>query len=264
MTTVGLPSTRALPRWRPLVTVASIVLAGALLVGALLGSPVLLVVDAVVMACLVFGWVVMLGLPGFQGTTVVLAVGAVASMVGGSVFARDGLLWLSASVALVTLLAFVHQLARRDGRPRLVESISASVTGIVLLSSGASLLPLLAVPGGPASAVTVMAAVCAGGLGDLGGRWGWPLKVCALASVVLGAAAGAIATGIMPGHGLGPVLAALVGGLAGGASHAVRQVQAVLPQIGSPRAQLASAAASVLSVGLFTHVATVLVTHVAW
>lgn len=232
------------------------VLSVVLIVGTRFGFPVATVASAAVMACLVSGWALLLGLPSHQGTTAVLGVGAVAVLVGGSLFAQDGLLWLSASVALVTLLAFVHQLARGDGRPQLVESISASVTGIVLLASGASLLPAIAAPAGRSAVLVVLAAVLAAAMADVGGRWGLSLRTCAVASVILGGgAAAAVAAWAVTG-GPAPALAALVGGLAGGASHAVRQVNSVLPRMPARRAQLASAAASVLAVGLFTHVAT--------
>lgn len=241
--------------WRPLVTAATAAMAALLLVATLGGHTVLLPASALTMACLVGGWVIMLDPPSYRGTTLVLALGAVAVLVGGSLFAQDGLLWLSASVALVTLLAFVHQLARRDGRPRLVESISASVTGIVLLSSGASLLTVSTADSGRRAVVMVMAAVLAGSLADVGTRWTWGMVPCAVVAVGLGALAAVAVSAAMGAGGWALLLAIVVGGLSSGSSHAVRQVQSVLPRQVSRRAQVSGAAASVLAVGLFTHVA---------
>lgn len=242
--------------WRPLVPVSTMILAGALMVAAGAGTPLLTVVSAVVMLCLVVGWVALVDPPSYRGTTVVLLVGAVAVLIGGSLFAQDGLLWLAASVGLVTLLAFIHQLTRRGGRPRLVESISASITGIVLLASGASLLPVASTVVGRESATAVMAAVLVGSLADAGIRFDWTLLVSAAVAVVLGAGAAVLVSVVLGMTLLHPLAAAVVGALAGGSSHAVRQVQSVLPRLSLRRAQISGAAASVLAVGLFTHVAT--------
>ena len=78
-----------------------------------------------------------------RGTTSVLAFGTVAAVLTGALTRTDPFLrWMPAALALSMLVAFLHQLLRRDGRPRLVESVVSVVTGLAVVVSGACLVPL--------------------------------------------------------------------------------------------------------------------------
>jgi hypothetical protein len=85
-----------------------------------------------------YGWTRLLQVPvGWGVGWVVTATGAVGALVvalGG----EEALVWIPVTFALGIIAAFVHQMGRQDGRPRLVESVSATVTGqaVVLLGTG--------------------------------------------------------------------------------------------------------------------------------
>jgi hypothetical protein len=225
-------------------------LAALLIGGALLGPWALTAASLAPMAAMIGGWAWLLALPTPRGTTWVLALSA-AAVVAVAAFARDAeLTWFPAALALGVLLEFGHQLLRRDARPRLVESMSASVTGIVLLSSGASLTAALQHPSGRPAVVVVLSAVVLAALSDAYVVLGWPAWVGAASSAAFGAAGAAGAAALT---GLRLPTAVAVGAFAGLSSYAIRYVQGGLPRLTRPRAQLASAAGSVLAVGLLAH-----------
>ena len=97
------------------------------------------------------------------------AAGALASAVLGAVLAvAPGVL-----LALGVLLAFAHELLRRDGRPRLVESVTGTFTGqaVVVLGAGWVFLPMtadgvgaVAVAGGAAIVARYLPSTRAAGL----------------------------------------------------------------------------------------------------
>ena len=99
---------------------------------------------AVALAGLVvaWGWPQLLSLPSPRGTTTVLVIGTVL-MTGTALLTREApyLQWMPAALAVAVIGAFLHQLMRRDGRPRLTESVSASITGLAVISAGVALGP---------------------------------------------------------------------------------------------------------------------------
>jgi hypothetical protein len=162
------------------------------------------------------------------------------------------LAWVPAALAGSMIVAFVHQLARKDGRPRLVESIASTITAIAIVVSGASLVALPRTEHGAWVVAIASGAVAMSAVTDLAGRsrrltpWLLPL------AMLFGGAAA-----ILVGHLLGAVgwgAAALLGVLAAGVSHAVRRVLSTLPAISSARSQLVSACASVLTCGVVVYV----------
>ena len=86
--------------------------------------------------CLVFaaGWPRLIGLPTTRGAGVVIAAVAVAAT---AVVRLGSVAGLAVVVGLAVIGAFVHQMLRRDGRPRLVESVSGVVTGCAVVVSAA-------------------------------------------------------------------------------------------------------------------------------
>lgn len=101
-----------------------------LLVGTVLGVSALFSV----------GWPSLLGLPTRRGAVAVLLLTA-ASAVAVVELTAD-VAWLALVLAGAVLAGFVHELARRDGRPRLVESVSGVVAGSVVVVSAAGWLAL--------------------------------------------------------------------------------------------------------------------------
>ena len=209
---------------------------------------------ALPMVLLAVGWVPLLRLPSPRGTTVVQLVAVVLLLAPAALSPRTTLERLPGFVALSMIASFVHQLVRRDARPRLVESVSAVAAGVALLSSAACLVPLVVTAAGQDAVAVVMAATAAATVADVGlGRRprGAVAASCAVASVVLGALA---AWGIHALVGSSPLPGVtLAGALAGGVSYAVRQIQSVLPSLWGRRAQIASAAGSVLTTGVVAY-----------
>lgn len=150
------------------------------------------------------------------------------------------------------LVILLHQLVRRDGRPRLVEALSVSATALALLTCGVTLAPMPRMLGGTDVVACAALAVAAATLADLlVGRQGahqWTLPL----AMVLGGAA-SVATSLVAGS---PRIgqAVLLGFLVGAVSHALRRVLGPLPVMVSTRGQLAAAAASLLVVGVVTTV----------
>lgn len=241
--------------WRPVVTLTSLAVSALLAAGALAGSLPLAISLVVASALVVNGWVLLLNLPTPRGTSSILAASAVAMIAVVLVSGRDGVRWLPAAVALSLIAEFGHQLGRRDGRPRLVESVSATVAGIAILASGVSMLPLVADPGGRQIVAILMSAGAVAAFADMATRWVAPPIVGALVAAALGAVAAGVGAALVPSCGVPVVSAAAVGALAGSAGHLVRRVQSDLPYLYGRGAQLASGAGSVLMLGVLAHVA---------
>ena len=241
-----------MPR-QPLVAVAVVALSGLLTITAFAGPPMVALAVALAAGVVAWGWAGLLGLPSPRGTTLVLALGS-AGAIGTVLVTRDDpfLAWMPAALAGSMIVAFLHQLSRRDGRPRLVESIASTITAIAIVVSGASFVAMPRTEHGAWAVAIASTAMAVSAVTDLAGGsrrfCAWLLPMAMLAG---GAAA------ILVGHGLGAIgwgAAALLGVLAAGVSHAVRRVLATLPAISSARSQLVSAGASVLTGGVVVYV----------
>ena len=238
---------------QPLVTVAVVALAGLLTITAFSGPAMLALAVALAAGVIAWGWAGLLGLPSPRGTTLVVAVGSAGAI--GTVLATTDdpyLAWVPAALAGSMIVAFIHQLARRDGRPRLVESIASTITAIAIVVSGASLVALPRTTHGAWVVAIASVAVAVSAITDLAGgsrrvvAWLLPLAMLAggFAAILVGHRLGALGWGA----------AALLGVLAAGVSHAVRRVLSSLPAISSARSQLVSASASVLTGGVVVYV----------
>jgi hypothetical protein len=238
---------------QPLVTVAVVALAALLTFTAFAGPAMIALTVALCAGIIAWGWAGLLGLPSPRGTTLVLAVGSAGAIGTALATSQDPFLaWMPAALAGSMLVAFGHQLARRDGRPRLVESISATITAIAIVVSGASLIALSRSEHGPWVVAIAATAMAVSALTDLAGgsrrlrAWLLPLGmlVGGIAAILVGYRLGAVGWGA----------AALLGVLSAGVSHAVRRVLATLPAISGARSQLVSASASVLTGGVVVYV----------
>jgi hypothetical protein len=186
----------------------------------------------------------------------VLSVGA-AAVIGTATATRVApfLEWMPAALAGAVIVAFLHQLARSDGRPRLVESIASNITAIAIMVSGSVLVTLPRVQLGPWVVAVACSAVAASALTDLVGASprlsrrsrAWLLPVGMLTGGVV-----AVVVGLLGAVSWGP--AVLLGVMAAGISHAVRRVLAMLPAISGARSQLVSACACVLTTGMVVYV----------
>ena len=230
-----------------LVALASTLLAGLVAAAAYLGSPTLVAgAVAVPLLLLALGWGSLLELPDLRGTTATLLVSGAAAASLGVVFSdrSQPLVAFAVLIAGSVLLAFVHELARRGGRPGLVESVTGTLSGqvIAVLGAGWVLLPSTAL--GRGGVYVAAAAVIAASIGlvipvDQNLR-GW------VAFAAGTAAAGATTLTVVPsGLAEGVVLGVAVSGVVAGMGLLLRARRA--PQ--SVLAVLAAGAAPVCAVG---------------
>ncbi|SEV89990.1 hypothetical protein SAMN05421595_0321 [Austwickia chelonae] len=246
--------------WRPLVTGAAV---GAALVSAAFAAAHMplgvALTGGVMVVAVVVGWVPLLNLPAPRGTTAVLAYAAVTLGVTGwsARPVASGIGDLSAvlvALAGSVLAAFVHQLARRDGRPRLVESLVSTVSGVLLIAAWAGSLPMLTRPGALGAVVVVAAAVACAALGDIvRGRWVDDGPAVVITAALAGAGAYAAHT-VVDVAGLPAWVLVGAGSVAGLGSYSLRQIFFVQPTQSRRRPQIASGAGSWLIVGVVVSV----------
>ena len=204
-----------------------------------------------VVAAVGYGWTRLLQVPVGWGVGWVVtgtgAVGALVVAVGGA----EALVWIPTTFALGVIAAFVHQMGRRDGRPRLVESVSATVTGqaLVLLGTGW----LVADAGTGSAGVGVV-----GGLGcaaaALTMTLPWPRALTLPMSVLGGAlVAGAVASSVasLP---VGAPEALVIGAVSGATTAGLHVLLYRQPTTSHRRAAISAGAACVLAAGLAVHV----------
>ena len=227
--------------------VTTAVLAAAVAGAAYVGTLPLLGVSALLVVLLVVGWSRLTNAPAPGGVAVVvLAAGAGAALLAWQTEGEPVLRHLPIVVAMALVLAFLAEMLRRDGRPRLVESVSATVTGAVVAVSAAGWIAAVRSIGGPelvvtaAVAIAVAAAVCAAPAAR-----GW---VGALASAAVAAVAAAGAAAVVPD--VEPVTGLVAGVTAGLGVAALRILFERLPGITGARAGLAAATVPVAVGGM--------------
>ncbi len=114
-------------------SVATAVLAAVVAVAGFVGVLPLAVVSAVLVVVLALGWPGLAALPFTPGAGAVVALGGLGSVAAVTFTPTQPYLQhLAVVLAGAVVLAFVNELLRRDGRLRLVESVSGTVTGVVL------------------------------------------------------------------------------------------------------------------------------------
>ncbi|MFC7491124.1 MULTISPECIES: hypothetical protein [unclassified Knoellia] len=147
-------------------------------------------------------------------------------------------------VALALLSMFMHQLLRRDGRPRLTQSLAVSGAGIAVAAIGAAYVPLGRTSGGREVVTVVMAALALSAVADLGAPFArarsWMLPVAGAIALVVGGVAGLFVDVV------GWPSGALLGVVAGTLAHVMRRTLCTLSPIRGMRGQITAAAASVL------------------
>jgi hypothetical protein len=151
-----------------LVALASTLLAALVAAAAYLGAATLVAAAiAVCLLLLALGWASLLELPDPRGTTLTIGASGAAAAGVGLVLAdrKQPLTAFAVLIAGSVLLAFVHELARRDGRPGLVESVTGTLSGqvIAVLGAGWVLLPSTAL--GKGGVYVAAAAVIAASIG---------------------------------------------------------------------------------------------------
>ncbi|MEZ0491375.1 hypothetical protein AB2L28_03910 [Kineococcus sp. TBRC 1896] len=161
------------------------------------GVPALAVAVVLLGVLVAAGWPELLDLPARRSSTVVVTLVGVSAVVVAALAVRtaraegsqvSGVLGqLPEVAALALLVAFAHQLLRRDGRPRLVESVTGVVTAQAVVVLAAAWVAVPTTYAGPALAPVVLAAVAAT---SAVAATTWPLRVAGPVNLLVGAAVG--------------------------------------------------------------------------
>lgn len=199
---------------------------------------------------LAWGWPSLVDLPSPRGTTSILAFGGAGAAVSVALSSNEPRLeWLALALAASVIAEFTHQLARRDGRPRLVESVSGTVAGVVLLASLSAVLALPATRGTATAVLTWAAAVVAALLTQvlrLPGRITVPVGI-AIGGLLGGLLGGVFAAGTLPA-GL------VVGTLSAGVAVVVHRLLSSLPAAGRAPGWLALSVAPLAASAMVAYV----------
>lgn len=186
------------------------------------------------------GWPTLLGLPARRSAVVVLGLIGAAAI--ASLLVWDDLLYVAVVVGLGIVAAFVRELFRRDGRPRVVESASGVVTGAVVMASAAGWLAI-----GTGKIPTSLLLVGAVTLTVASACTALPIPgwLGSVTTIVLGLAAGLLVGSVIE------VLGVLTGGLIGLAAGVLTAtVHALFGQFPSSERPTAALAAAMLPVAV--------------
>lgn len=212
------------------------------------GDRYLLVLTVAGIACLfALGWPTLLGLPSKVGAVVVLA------LIGGAAIASlllwDDLLYVAVVVGVGVVAAFVRELFRRDGRPRLIESVSGVVTGAVVMASAAG---WLAIGTGKVSAGLLLVGAVTLTVASACTALPIPGWLGSATTIVLGCAAGLLVGSVIDVVGM--VTGSLIGLAAGVLTATVHALFGQFPSSERPTAALAAAMLPVAVSGIPVYV----------
>lgn len=187
--------------------VATAFVATVVAVTAYVGEVPLIALAVVLVAVFCVGWPALLNLPVRLGPSIVIGLGGIGAVLGvalteGEPFLRD----LPLVIALSIVLSFVNELIRRDGRERLVESVSGVVAGVIVAASVAGWVAAGRTTGGVSLVVTGAVALAFGSAVSALPLGGW---AGATATLVAAAGAGAGIGTLVPG--IEPQVGGLIG-----------------------------------------------------
>jgi hypothetical protein len=232
---------------RSVVTAA---LAAAAALAGYLHPIALLAMAGVLVLVVAVGWPELAGLPFHPGSAAVVALTGL-----GAVFAvrysGTGLSGLAVVLACALMVAFVNELLRRDGRVRMVESVSGTVAGGVLALCTACWVAAGSLAGGEAVVVTGALALA---IGAAVSAFELPRWMSAVLTAGAAALAGAGAGWALPGISLevGAVLGVAVGVLIAALDalfDSIVELKRVLPSLSAAALPVAVGGAVVFIVG---------------
>ncbi|SED51158.1 hypothetical protein [Ruania alba] len=196
--------------------------------------PLLVGTIAGIVTVFAVGWPTLLGLPARRGAVAVLLLTAAAGLTALLVW--EDLLYVAVALGLGVVGAFVHEMLRRDGRPRLVESVSGVVTGAVVVASAAG---WLAVGSGPVAVALLLVGAVTLTAGSACTALPIPGWLGSATTIVIAAAAGLLVGSLIEAVGL--LAGGLIGLSAGVLIAAVHALFGQFPASGRPTAALAAA-----------------------
>jgi hypothetical protein len=189
---------------RAVVTAA---LAAAVAVAGYLGGLPLSIAAGVLALVFALGWPTLAGLPFAPGSAAVVGLGGVGAVaVVHLTTTQPYLRYLPVVFAAAILLAFVNELLRRDGRTRLVESVSGTVAGTLIAVASAGWVAIGRIPGGEPIVVVGALALAVGSVVAAVHLAPW---VGALVTIAASTAAGVLGGLLLPD--ISPVAGATLG-----------------------------------------------------
>lgn len=234
---------------RPLVVLSTVVLAVLLALATAADHALGAAAVAWFGLALAWGWPGLLGSTSRFGSSLAIAVVGVLAPVTVAATPDDPYLrHVPVVVAAAILTMFLHQLVRRDGRPRLTHSVAVGAAGIAIATVGAAWVPLGRTSGGSEVVLVVAVALAVAALADLGASIAKVRPFMVAVAAGLGFFAGGV-TGLLVDE-VGVVAGVVLGVVAAVIAHVMRRVLWVLPPIRGVRGQLTAAAASVLVTGV--------------
>nr|NLD40949.1 hypothetical protein [Actinomycetales bacterium] len=178
-----------------------------------------------------------------RGVSLVIGLTAIAATTVEIVVPEEGLLTVVLAFGVVG--TFLQQMFRRDGRPRLAESVSVAVSGIIVVISVAGWITAVSqVDGLPLVLVTAAALALAAGSMYLPG----PSSIAVIAACAAPTVVAALLGGLLPG--VEPVPAALLGFAAGTMVAATHILFLRFRSLPLPSTGLAAAVLAPLALGL--------------
>jgi hypothetical protein len=234
----------------PTRAVLTAVVAALVAVAASVGEAPLVGLAAVLALLVALGWPSLVDAPARRGAAVVVGLGGLGGVVAvtltsGEPFLRE----LPEVLALSVLVAFVHELVRRDGRERLVESVAGVVSGVVVATAVAGWIAAGRTEGGTSVVVTGAVALAVGAAVSGVPLTGW---AGVLLTVVVTAGAGAGAGRLL--RDVDPVDGSVIGLAVGLLVAALRRLFDRLPSLGRRTAALAGAVLPVTVTGVLVYV----------
>ncbi len=231
------------------VVVATAVLAALLAVGTVADHAHGAAAVAWLGLALAWGWPELLGSTSRFGSSFAIGIAGVLGPVTVALTPDEPFLrHVPVVVAASVLAMFLHQLVRKDGRPRLTQSVAAGAAGIAIAAIGVGWVPLGRTSGGTEVVVVAAIALAVSAAADLAAGLDrvrpWMVGI----AIALGFLAGGI-SGLVVDE-VGVLAGVVVGAVAGGVAHVMRRVLCVLPPIRGLRGQITAAAASVLVTGV--------------
>jgi hypothetical protein len=228
----------------------SVALAGLVALCAYSGTTVLAAAVALVVLATALGWAALFDLPGRLGSGVVVAVAGWAG-VALALAVQQRVRPLAAFAGLLAaavLAAFVHEILRRAPREALVESLTGTFAGEVVVVLGAA---WLLVPRTGVGGAGVLVGAVAVGAARLATALPWPGSVTGWIGMAVGTVGAVVAAIVVAPLHLGP--GALIGAAVAAVVAALDRLLA-LPAVGRGTAALvASSAAPVAAAGVVAY-----------
>lgn len=233
--------------WRAILIAA---VATVLALASFLSFAALVAVIFILVIALALGWPMLISIPSPRGSAIVLALTGIGGLLSVLLVSADpALRWLPVALGGGVILAFGHQMLRRDGRKQLVETVSGIVAGMLVAISAAGWIA--AADSAAGQSLVVAAAV---GLAGASAAAAVPLRGWFGAFLTLTA-------GTITGSGVGAVMPALsiqagllIGLMAGILIASLRSLFAHLPNAGRWPAALASVTLPISASGIAIYI----------